>query len=234
MSAANRGFWGGGGGFKIFFFGAEMSTKWCNFLALYARCPPEGSFWATLLSLSGPLNRLNAILSLLQPLDRYRATSAIGSAIRRRCLALSRVHDQVGALNRLVLNRFRGSTARSWRYSIQNTFKTSAKQKRDRGRDSQPHPRPRLNSQPQGATKHFSKAQGVPNHPPNRLVFKPPFLGKKKSRMVLQKDGVRQGNYLFLKGGFCPPRFCLLNDHCFHRVGVGVMLVMLFFSLLWS
>ena len=36
---------------------------------------------------SGPLNRLNAILSLLQPLDRYRAPSAIGSAIER---ALSR------------------------------------------------------------------------------------------------------------------------------------------------
>ena len=33
--------------------------------------------------LSGPLDRLNAILSLLQPLDRYRAPSAIGSAIRR-------------------------------------------------------------------------------------------------------------------------------------------------------
>ena len=32
---------------------------------------------------SGPLNRLNAILSLLQPLDRYRAPSAIGSAIER-------------------------------------------------------------------------------------------------------------------------------------------------------
>ena len=31
--------------------------------------------------LSGSLNRLNAILSLLQPLDRYRAPSAIGSAI---------------------------------------------------------------------------------------------------------------------------------------------------------
>ena len=31
--------------------------------------------------LSGPLNRLNAILSLLQPLDRYRTRSAIGSAI---------------------------------------------------------------------------------------------------------------------------------------------------------
>ena len=36
---------------------------------------------------SGPLDRLNAILSLLQPLDRYRATCAIGSAIGR---ALSR------------------------------------------------------------------------------------------------------------------------------------------------
>ena len=33
--------------------------------------------------LSGPLDRLNAILSLLQPLDRYRALSAIGSAIGR-------------------------------------------------------------------------------------------------------------------------------------------------------
>ena len=34
-------------------------------------------------ALSGPLDRLNAILSLLQPLDRYRAPSAIGSAIGR-------------------------------------------------------------------------------------------------------------------------------------------------------
>ena len=33
--------------------------------------------------LSGPLDRLNAILSLLQPLDRYRTPSAIGSAIGR-------------------------------------------------------------------------------------------------------------------------------------------------------
>ena len=33
--------------------------------------------------LSGPLNRLNAILSLLQPLDRCRTPSAIGSAIGR-------------------------------------------------------------------------------------------------------------------------------------------------------
>ena len=39
--------------------------------------------------LSGPLDRLNAILSLLQPLDRYRTPSAIGSAIGRPYLALS-------------------------------------------------------------------------------------------------------------------------------------------------
>ena len=34
-------------------------------------------------TLSGPLDRLNAILSLLQPLDRYRTPSAMGSAIGR-------------------------------------------------------------------------------------------------------------------------------------------------------
>ena len=33
--------------------------------------------------LSGPLNRLNALLSLLHPLDRYSTPSAIGSAIGR-------------------------------------------------------------------------------------------------------------------------------------------------------
>ena len=33
--------------------------------------------------LGGPLNRLNAILSLLHPLDRYRTPSAIGSVIGR-------------------------------------------------------------------------------------------------------------------------------------------------------
>ena len=60
-------------------------------------------------TLSGPLNRLNAILSLLQPLDRYRTPSAIESAIGR---PLSRIQIQVGVLNRLVLNRLGGSTAR--------------------------------------------------------------------------------------------------------------------------
>ena len=58
--------------------------------------------------LSGPLHRLNAILSLLHPLDRYRTSSAIGSAIGR---PLSRIQAQVGVLNRLVLNRLAGSTA---------------------------------------------------------------------------------------------------------------------------
>ena len=64
--------------------------------------------WSSRL-LSGPLNRLNAILSLLQPLDRYRNPSAIGSAIGR---PLSRIQTHVGVLNRLVLNRLGGSTAR--------------------------------------------------------------------------------------------------------------------------
>ena len=94
---------GGNSGRKFEKFGKR---SFCNFpdLTRYG-C---GCGWV----LSGPLNRLNAILSLLQPLDRYRAPSAIGSAIGRPYLALSRFHAQVGALNRLVLNRFRGSTAR--------------------------------------------------------------------------------------------------------------------------
>ena len=42
--------------------------------------------------------RLNAILSLLHPLDRYRAPSAI--RLGGPYLALSRIHTQVGVLNR--------------------------------------------------------------------------------------------------------------------------------------
>ena len=55
-------------------------------------------------TLSGPLNRLNAMLSLLHPLGRYRTPSAIVSAIGRPYLARSRIHAQVTVLNRLVLN----------------------------------------------------------------------------------------------------------------------------------
>ena len=63
--------------------------------------------------LSGPLNRLNAILSLLQPLDRYRAPSALESAIGEALSRpISHPHTVVGVLNRLVLNRLGGSTAR--------------------------------------------------------------------------------------------------------------------------
>ena len=65
-----------------------------------------------LLNLSGPLNQLNATLSLLQPLDSHWAPSATGSAIGRPYLAPSRVQTQVGVLARLVLNRLRGSTER--------------------------------------------------------------------------------------------------------------------------
>ena len=61
---------------------------------------------------SGPLNPLNAILSLLHPLNRERTTSAIGSAIGSPCLDLSRITPQVGVLNRLILNHSGGSTTR--------------------------------------------------------------------------------------------------------------------------
>ena len=54
-------------------------------------------------SLVAPLNRWNAILSLLQPFDRYRTPSAVGRAIGRPYLALSCTHTQIGVLNRLVL-----------------------------------------------------------------------------------------------------------------------------------
>ena len=70
-------------------------------------------FWGSTPRLSGPLDRLNAILSLLHPLDRYRSPSAIGTAIGR---PLSRPiphpNTVVGVLNRLILNRLGGSTAR--------------------------------------------------------------------------------------------------------------------------
>ena len=70
-------------------------------------------FWR---ALSGPLNQLNAILSLLQPLDRYRTPSAIGSAIEGPYLVLSRFRAQLGVLNRLVLNRFRQGAPGSVRF----------------------------------------------------------------------------------------------------------------------
>ena len=49
-------------------------------------------------SLSGTLNQLNAILSLLRPLDRYRAPSAIGTAIGKPYLApISHPHTGRGS-----------------------------------------------------------------------------------------------------------------------------------------
>ena len=54
--------------------------------------------------LSGPRSRLNAMLSLLDPLNRYRTPFAIGSVCvcGRPYLALSPIHTQVGVLNRLI------------------------------------------------------------------------------------------------------------------------------------
>ena len=65
-------------------------------------------------SLSGPLDRLNAKLSLLQPLDRCRTPSAIGSAIGRplpRPISHPNTHGSpqpprskpLGGLNRAVV-----------------------------------------------------------------------------------------------------------------------------------
>ena len=66
--------------------------------------------------LSGTLDRLTAILSLLQPLDRYRTPSAIESAIGSLSRPISLPRTVVGVLNRLVLNCLGGSTARWWHY----------------------------------------------------------------------------------------------------------------------
>ena len=82
---------------------------WANLFAFPLRSLKQNKIFGGLMA---PINRLNAILSLLQPLDRYRTPFAIGSAIGRPYLALSRIQTQVGVLNRLVLNRLGGSTAR--------------------------------------------------------------------------------------------------------------------------
>ena len=55
-----------------------------------------GQFLGVVCCLSGPLDRLNAILSLLQPLDRYRALFAIGSAIGRALSQSPISHPRTG------------------------------------------------------------------------------------------------------------------------------------------
>ena len=105
---------------------------------------------------------MNAILSLLQPLDRYRTPSTIGSAIGR---PLSRpiLHPNTGGSAQPHRSKpLGGAQPRDSGTIVSKPFKTSAKKKRDRGRDSQPHPRPRLNSQPQGATKPRIRARQKP------------------------------------------------------------------------
>ena len=69
-------------------------------------------FRDTLWELSGPLNRLNLYYLCFSPLP------AIVRALGRPYLALSRIHTQVGVLNRLALNNLGSSTARLWSYSV--------------------------------------------------------------------------------------------------------------------
>ena len=56
--------------------------------------------------LSSPLVRLNATLSLRYSLDHNRTPSAVGIAIVRPYLTLSRIHAQVGSLDRPDLKPF--------------------------------------------------------------------------------------------------------------------------------
>ena len=57
---------------------------------------------------------------------------------------------QVGVLNRLVVNRLGAQPRDRGAIVCKNLFNISVKQNYGRGRDSQPCPRPRLSSQPQG------------------------------------------------------------------------------------
>ena len=86
------------------------------------------NFWI-LRGLSGPLDRLNAIQSLLQPLDRYRTPSAIGSAIGRplsRPISHSNAGGSpqpprskpLGGLNRAIVVRGPPKGGRPWRGSV--------------------------------------------------------------------------------------------------------------------
>ena len=93
---------------RLWFSGGACVTWWKQFQESSTWCgTPEGNLVKNLVA---PSDRLNAIviLSLLQPLDRYRATCAIGSAIGRALSSKSRIHAKVGVLNRLVLKPLRG------------------------------------------------------------------------------------------------------------------------------
>ena len=111
--------------------------------------------------LSGPLNRLNAILSLIHPLDRYRTPSAIGSAIG---VALSRPisHARAGRSSQpprsKPLKRLNSAI-------VAVVSKTPLKQSRNKNAIVAAilnRPRPRLNSQPQRATKKGNIQQENP------------------------------------------------------------------------
>ena len=95
---------------------------------------------------------------LLQPLDRYRTPSAIGSAIGEAPISpyLASKHS-CGSPQPPRSKPLWGAQPRDSGAIVSKTPLKQAQNKNamgsDRGRDSQPRPRPRLNSQPQGATK---------------------------------------------------------------------------------
>ena len=97
--------------------------------------------------LSGPLNRLNAILSHPRPQqDPF-------------CDTLSRPISHPRTVCRSSEPPCSAQPRDGGAIASETFFKTSMKQERDGGHDSQPRPRPRLNSQPQGATKPSKSTQ---------------------------------------------------------------------------
>ena len=84
FSQGGGGRLGGRVGGKMRFGGNNPDILFWAILPRFFFSPGEAEpFVLQFCGLSGPLNRSNAILSLLQPLDRFRTPSAIGSAIGR-------------------------------------------------------------------------------------------------------------------------------------------------------
>ena len=127
----------------------------CNIIRMFRANRPVSHETRSPCPLRWPPHRLNAILSLLHPLDRYRTPSAIGSAIGRPLSRPISHPNTGGSPHRLVLNRLEGSTLNRAIGAI-IVSKTPFKQARNKSAIETAilnRPRPRLNSQPQGATK---------------------------------------------------------------------------------
>ena len=89
------------------------------------------------------------MLSLLHPLDRYRTPSVIGSAIQRP-LSRPTPHPCSGRSSQPPCSK---PPRRCHTIVSKPLLNQMRHKKRDSGRDSQPLPQQRLDSQPQGGTK---------------------------------------------------------------------------------